>query len=209
MFRLDDNDSKLINQLLTPSWLSGLVAVMIGLTISVGVIVTFELNNSALQQQLIAWQSTKPPRALTQPGQLLPENDKPSLKGSWPLLIFWSAAGLVVYAVATSIIRNLTRAEAMRESLDYVNAQPARTLAESAEHLFLRLIATILMLVLGIVFIRQVVPYSITAAHASAADVFSVDGLLYAVLAFALIVVTLHGLTILLRLSFGRARVFN
>src|ERR1700751_5790038 len=76
--------------LLTPSWLSGLLAVTAGLVVSVGVIIVFSLNNSSVQQQLIAWQSTKAGPALTTPDHTLPENDHPTLRGSWPLILVWS-----------------------------------------------------------------------------------------------------------------------
>jgi len=209
MFKLNDRDWKLISQLLTPSWISGLVAIVVGMVISVGVLVTFELNNSALQQQLVAWQSTKPAPALTQPGQSVPENDKPTLKGSWPLLLFWSGAGLIVYFIAMGVIHNLTRAEELRESLGYVNARPERTVAETAEHLVLRLVAFVFLVILMVIFVKRIIPYSITIVHASASDLFSGYGVGYLLLAFALIVVSMHIQVIFLRLSAGRTRILT
>jgi hypothetical protein len=208
MFRLADDDRRHLGLLLTPSWLSGLVAVVVGLAFSIGVVVVFEANNSSLQQQLLAWQQNQPQKALTTPDQTLPQSDKPTLQGSWPLLLLWSLAGLVIYAIAAAIVRSLARAEELRESLDYVNARPRAMLAETAEHLLLRGIAAVVLIVFLVAFWHQVVPYSITAAHASAADVLSLDGGLYALLSFALIALSIHVQTILLRLALGRARVF-
>lgn len=208
MFRLSDEDSRQISLLFKPSWLSGLVAVVIGLTISIGVIVAFEAHNSVLQQQLLAWQQTQAQPALTTPSQTLVQNDHPTLRGSWSLLLLWSLAGVVVYAIAASVIHSLASAEELRESLDYVNARPRAMLASTAEHVLLRTIAAIVLVVFGVTFWRQIIPYSITASHASAADVLSLDGVLYALLSFMLVAISVHVQTMLLRLTLGRARVF-
>jgi amino acid transporter len=208
MFKLSDEDSRQISLLVKPSWISGLVAIVIGLIISVGVIVAFVAHNSVLQQQLLSWEQSQTQPALTTPSQTLPENNHPTLQGSWSLLILWSLAGLVVYVIAASVIHSLARAEELRESLDYVNARPKAMLASTAEHLMLRTIAAIVLVVFGVTFWRQIIPYSILASHASAADVVSLDGGLYALLSFLLIVISVHVQIILLRLTLGRARVF-
>jgi hypothetical protein len=194
--------------LLSPSWLSGLVAIVSGLVLSAGVIVAFSLNNSAFQQQLLGWQQNQPQQALTTPNQTLTENDRPTLQGSWPLLLLWSVVGLGVYAIVATILHDINRAAELRQSLDYVNARPQTALASTAEHLLLRLIATVVAIVFATFFVRQIVPYVITVAHASASDVLSLDGALYSVLAFSLVVVSVHIQTILLRLALGKARVF-
>jgi hypothetical protein len=209
VLKLSDEDQHAIKLLLTPSWLSGLVAIVAGLVVSFGVIIVFSLNNSALQQQLLAWEQTQPRSAMTSPYQNLPENDHPTLKGSWPLLLVWGGVGMLVYAAVAIVLHDLGRAEELRESLNYVNARPQTALATTAEHLLLRLIAFVVLVVVAIFCLRQVIPYCITAADASAADFFSLDGGLYALLSFGPIAVSLHVLTILARLSLGRSRVFS
>lgn len=209
MFKLSTEDRRLIGILLAPSWISALLAIVAGLVVSIGVITAFELHNSTVQQQLIAWQQNKPQPALTTPSQTVTENDHPTLTGSWPLLVIWSFIGLVVYVIATSVLRSLARAEALRETLDDVHARPHELIATTAEHILLRLIALVILLVLFRVFLKQLLPYSVTAAHASAADLRSLTGILYAFVSFAMIAVSLHIQTIFLRLSFGRARIFS
>jgi hypothetical protein len=209
MIRISSEDRRLLGLLLTPSWLSGLVAVVLSLVISVGVIGTFEAHNSLLQQHLLSFQQSKPQRALTKPSDALPQNDHPSLKTTWPLLLIWSLVGLLVYIMAASIIHSAGQAEDLRESLDYVNARPRAVLASTAEHIVMRVVATILFIIFTFEIWHQVIPYSITAAHASAADVWSLDGGLYALVSFVVIGASLHIDTILLRLALGRARVFS
>jgi hypothetical protein len=201
-------DKKMIGLLLSPSWLSALVAIIAGLIISIGVIAAFTANNSSVQQQLISWQQNQPAEEI-KPFTPDPEANKPSLKNSWPLLIVWSIIGLVVYMVAGTIVHSISKAEEMRESLGYVNANRDRMIRLTAEHVVLRVLAAITFGILVALLIKNVIPYSITAAHASAADFFSSTGVLYAILSFAIIVVTIHLQTIFLRMSLGRVRLFS
>ena len=199
----------MVGLLLTPSWISGLIAVVVGLTVSIGVVVAFEAHNSLLQQQLLSWQ--RPQQAqpvLTTPNQTLVQNDHPSIQSTWPLLVVWSLVGLVVYIIAASIARSAAQAENLRESLGYVNARPHAIIVSTAEHIVLRIMMVAILISFTLAIWHLAVPYSITASQASAADFFSLDGGLYALLSFALIAVSLHIETILLRLVMGRVRVF-
>jgi hypothetical protein len=207
MIKLSGQDRKLIGLLLTPSWISGLVAIVVGLVVSIGVIVVFDANNSLLQQQLLSWQQPQSSVPIQQ--QTLPQNNNPSIKSTWPLLIVWGLVGLVVYIIVTAIVRSASQAEDLRESLGYVNAKPYAILASTAEHVVFRVLAAVILVSFTLSIWHQVVPYSITAARASDADIVSLDGGLYALLSFALIAVSLHIETVLLRLTMGRARIIS
>lgn len=202
-------DRSHLGLLLAPSWLSGLVAVLAGIFITTGVVVAFSLHTSGIQQQLEAWQLNKPQRALTTPDQVLPENDRPGLSETWPLVVIWAGVGLLVYAVAATIIRSLNDAEELRESLEYVNAKPQERLKEALEHLAVRLTAFGLLIALAVAIVKVVLPYSIMAGHAAAGDLLSLTGILSIFLSAAVITVSLHLATILLRLAAGRVRVFS
>lgn len=210
MALLDKQDRKLFGLLLKPSWLSGLIAIVAGLAVSLGVILAFSFNTSAVSQQLTRWQQDQPVKVkpLTQPGQFVASEGRPQLKDTWPLLIFWAAIGLVVYVVTAALVHSASDAERLRESLGYVNANPRKQLETTAGHLFLRLVAFAILITLALVFYKQIVPYAITAAHASAVDIQSGTGALYMFLSFAIVAVSLHLETIFLRLSFGRPRLF-
>ncbi len=200
-----------LNLILRPSWLSGFIAILAGLVVTLGVIVAFSANNSQIQQQITVWQEATPTHdsALTQPDQVLHENDKPTLQGSWPLLIFWSVLGLGVYALATFIIKSIGHAEAFRESLNYVHADKHLMLQTVGQHIAIRLGTIGLWALFAAMFFKYVIPYSITAAHASAADVMSVYGVVYAVASFLSIAVSMHAHAIFMRLSIGKVRVFT
>lgn len=201
-------NQKIIGQLLTPSFFSGVIAVLVGIVVTGGVLIAFASNTSSIEQQLIGWQPHNTPSSLTTPDQTLVENDKPTLKGSWPLLVVWSLVGLVVYAIAMSIARSLSDAKELTEELEYVNAKPALELEVAVEHFLARAVSGVVVICLLVVLVRQVIPYSITAAHAAAADIASGSGAEYALLSFAIIVVTLHVITIFTRLAVGKVRVF-
>lgn len=208
MPKLSQDDTQALLKVLTPSWLSGLVAVLVGLTLTAGVIVGFSMNNSVINQQLAAWQQDQPEPDRTEPGEYL-ETPQPTLQTTWPLMVVWAVIGFFVYSVAAAVIRSLTRAAELKASLKYVNAQPDIVLKTAVEHILLRLVAGIVLVVLATVFIQQVVPYAITAALASAGDLVSVTGVAYALLAFTVLVLGLHLQAIFLRLTFGRIRIFT
>ena len=56
-------------------------------------------------------------------------------------------------------------------------------------------------------FFKEVIPYSITAAHAGAVELPGATGGLYTLLAFLIIVVSIQLQTIFLRLATGRVRL--
>src|SRR5579884_3679658 len=162
----------------TPSWLSGLIAVASGLIMVVGVIVAFSFSNSQVQQQLVALQNTTVP-ALTQPGQNPPGNDARSLQNTWPLIAIWAVVGLVVYFVVEAIVNAVRSVTELRQQLDYVHAERNALLRVTVESLVIRLLAAVLWLVFIELFLKRIIPYSITAAHASASDLHSLNAALY------------------------------
>ncbi|MEK7594499.1 MAG: hypothetical protein AAB436_02590 [Patescibacteria group bacterium] len=208
MIKVSAEDRKVIELLLTPSWLSGMIAIVLALVISGGAIIAFEIHNDSLTQQLLSWQQDKPEKPLTTPDQIVVA-EKPTLQSSWPLLVLWSLMGLVVYAIAAWIIHSIAKAAEVRESLKYVNAKPDALLTTTAEHLVLRILGSVVLVSFVVVFWKVIIPYSITAAHAAAADLLSLEGVLYGLLSFSLVVVSAHALTIALRLALGTVRVFH
>lgn len=197
-----------IGQLIKPSSLSLTVGILLGLIVTVGVIVAFATKNSAVQQQLVTWQTKTTHLTTPEENGSLIENDKPTLAGSWPLLVIWAMVGIGVYALTMTIIHTITNAKELTESMEYVNAKPKWQMEVALEHFVMRFVSLVIFVCLTVVLVKQVLPYSITASHAAALDVISLDGALYAVLSFAIIVCTVHLQTIFLRLASGKLRVF-
>ena len=91
--------------------------------------------------------------------------------------------------------------------MGFVNAKPTAIMAETVAHAILRVFAGLLAIVFAAAILKQIVPYSITAAHAAASDILTLNGVLYSVLSFSLVFFSLHLETILMRLSMGRLRL--
>lgn len=205
------HDIQVLSWILKPSWLSGLLAVLAGLIVTGGVIIAFSANDLQLQRHLIEWQHSKTsvnPK-LTTPDQVLKENDKPTLQGSWPLLIFWSILGLTVYFMAMFITKKISNAEAFRRSLGYVHANKQSMILGAASRIIFRLAIIGVWAGFSLMCFRSIVPYGIRMAHASAADVFSAHGITYALISFIVILLSVHLHAVFMRLSLGRIRVFT
>lgn len=201
-------NSRAVGMLLEPSWLSGLVAVVGGLIVTVGVLLVFAFNSTVVQQQVLSWEHSHSQTELTATGQVVPPNVKPTLASTWPLLIVWGAVGLLVYFIMMTIVHAISEAKFLKDSLEYVNARPNMIIEKVLEHTALRLIAAVILILLIRLFVRDALPYSITAAHV-ASDTHSLRGILYEVLSFASVTFMLQLLTVFLRLSFGKARIFS
>lgn len=209
MSAITEHPSNSLWLLLMPSWLSGLLAVVAGIIVTGGVILAFSAHTSNIQQQLIIWQNNRPVQALTTSGQVLPENDKPTLAGSWPLLLFWASLGFVVYFLATGLARSIRNAAAFRETLGYTHVNKEQLVRSEIEIISTRTIIGVLWLVFIAATFRYVIPYSIIAAHASSSDLVSMQGAEFALLSFASITLCIQVHAIFLRLLSGRLRTFT
>ncbi len=200
-----DHDSILF--LISPSWLSIVVSVVAGLIVSVGVLIVFSFHHSQVQQQLLIFQNTKAQTAVTLPGQA--SGPKNSLQNTWPLLIFWSLLGLAVYFVIEELIRLLQNFAQLRRELDYMPAQRNKLLKSTLESVAVRLAAVLLWILYAELFFKRIIPYSITAANASAADFFSLAGIASIISSFLLITIGVHIHVIFARITFQRTRLFS
>jgi hypothetical protein len=201
-------DARLFDTLLTPSWLSGLIAILSGLVVTVGTIIVFNLSNSPIQQQIAGWQNTRQQTTLTVPGQIVaaPQN---SLQTSWPLLAFWAAIGLAVYFVVEEIISIARNTAELKAELDYVHASRQQLLRTSMTRLLIRVAAIAAWLIFIDIFSKRIIPYSLISAQAGTADLVSWNGLFYESLAFVMVALSLHAHTIFLRLVARKPRVFS
>ncbi len=202
-------NERLFDALLTPSWLSGLIAIAAGLVVTIGVVLAFSFNTSQIQQQLGNLQNTSKQSVLTLPGQTPPGTTANSLQNTWPLLAFWGVVGLVVYFIVETIAKAISNAAALREELYYVHAKRDTLIKMTVEYLVIRLIIVAFWLIFIDLFLKRIIPYSITASHAAASDPKSLSAFLYILLSFVMIAGSLHLHAIFLRLIARRPRVFS
>jgi hypothetical protein len=205
---IETDENAEVDRLMTPSWLSGLIAVVCGLIVTGGVILAFSFNTSQVQQQLMSWENTSSP-ALTVPGGTPSGSNVNSLQNTWPLIAFWAVIGMVVYFIVEAGVRTLHDAAVFKNELDYVNVRRDELLKNSVRALLFRIFSMVVWLIFIEIFFKRIIPYSITAANASSSDLKSLDAALYALLSFSIIVVSMHVHTIFLRLAVRRPRVFS
>jgi hypothetical protein len=206
--KLSSDDRHFLRQVLSPSWLSGLIIILAGLVVTGGAITTFSLSHSAFKQDLIDWEHAQTKSSIIVPVQSS-ETSKPTIANSWSLIVVWGFVGLFTYAIAASIIRFILETMAFRRQMDYVHANPRSMLKNAIEHIVMRLMATGLLAMLVLLSIHRILPYAINASGISATHILSVKGIWYALISFIVTTLCIYVGSILLRLMFGRARLFS
>jgi hypothetical protein len=210
VFEISENDIRALGHLLTPSWLSGLITAVIALALSVGVVLIFSLHGSGFQQDLIILQqSTAAHASSTNSSQIIVENNNLTFGNTWPLMIIWGFVGLLTYMIVAGLSHFFKTFHDMEKSLSYAHTDATSIIHETIERVTLRLTAFIILGFLVDLFIKKVIPYSVSAALASANNLLNLDSLLYIFLSLAVSLISVHILIILFRLSLGRIRAFT
>lgn len=200
--------NKHLKDLLTPSWLSGLIAVTVGLIVSAGTVLLFSFNNSQIHQQLVGLQSTKPQPTLTLPGGRPLGDNNNSLQTTWPLLAFWGIIGLAAYVLVEYIVKIISQAAELKNELNYVHVRRNALLKTTAEHLLFILAVLAVWLVFIDLFFKRIIPGSIAAAHAASGSPNILVAFSYGLLSFFMMAGSMHLQAIFMRLTFRRTRLF-
>lgn len=201
------NTLKQIWQVLTPSWLSGLVVFVISLAAVGGTIVITNYEVSGLRQEIFEVRNSGAVQGFDYQAitSHLAQNQ---LISNLPLFLFWAGLGVVVYLLATSLWGSLANAEELREEMEYVNAPRKWILRTLLVHLAVRLVVVLLWAAYLRVFLNVFLPYVLAAAHVAATSL-SVSSIGYALLALAVGFVALHAHVTLLRLLLLKVRAFG
>jgi uncharacterized membrane protein len=93
--------------------------------------------------------------------------------------------------------------------MGYVHADKQKTISITVGHIVLRVIAFVALVAVLVIFYKRVIPYCITASHAAASDLLTVQGILYGVLSFAMAALGIHMITVFARMATGRPRVIG
>lgn len=196
-------------QWLTPSWLSGLIAVSAGLALTIGAIIVFSLHNSSFEQQLVIFQSSTPQPSLTAPGQAPPGSNNNTIQNTWPVILFWASVGLGVYFLIETITHFVSTEREVLQEINYVHADRHKIIKTNVELLIFRLLVLIFWVIFINVFFKRLIPYAVTAASVSASDLASLSGLIYGLLAFGLVAIGCHINVLFLRLYLRRTRIIQ
>jgi hypothetical protein len=205
----NNSTGKLVGILLSPSWLSGLVAVTLAICLVALTIASIHYKGSTLQIQVQNFQDQRSQATAANYNGI----DNPThgrLVEDLPLIAFWSLLGLVVYMFAENIVTGLQHLNQLRDSLTYVHADRHKTLIEAVERLAIRVAVLAIWLPYIVFFFHEVIPYCITTAEAAGAQslsMFTAGG--YVLLAISVFFVTTHLHAILLRLLLLKPRAFS
>lgn len=202
--------SKALTLLLTPSWLSGFVAVVATLVVVVGTIIITRLQGSSLQKDFFVLDNANNVPSASETYQSLTSNLATNpIISNLPLFLFWAGLGLVVYFLATSIYSALTEVAEVREEMGYVNDPRHQLVREAIQQMVLRVVTFAVWIVYLQVFLRMILPYTMAAAHVAGTNLSSLNGVEYGAIAFVVMILSLHLHTVLLRLAFLRPRLFD
>jgi hypothetical protein len=195
-------------QLITPSWFSGLFAGVLSMAVVVAVIIVSQYQSSALRQELFEAHQVSTASSTFGFKTVTDNLAHNSIVNNAPLFLFWAGIGVIVYFFAVSIMGALSSAVEMEQELEYVNAPRERLIKSAAIKTIVRLLILGVWLVYLQVFLRILLPYVLGAAHVAATSSRAV-GMLYAMLAVAILFLSLQMHVTLFRLVFLRTRVFG
>ena len=196
-------------QVLTPSWFSGVAAIVTSLVAVLGTIIVTNYQGSSLQQQLFEAKTSGGSAAGLDYQNITNNLAQNHVIGNLPLFLFWAALGVIVYLLATSLWGGLSNAEELREELDYVNAPRHWIVRTVLVHLLVRLVVVLVWVAYLQLFLKVLLPYVLAVSHVAATNSLSLSGVGYAVLGLAVAFVALQAHSVLLRLFLLKVRVFG
>ncbi len=122
---------------------------------------------------------------------------------------FWMLIGLVVYIILYGFLRGSGAAAEDLKETSYANTRTADLLQSYAIRFSVRLAAMFGWIVFTIGFIKVILPFCALAARTAAHNFLSSNGILYALMGFAILVISFHLEVILIRLLCLRVRLFS
>jgi hypothetical protein len=202
-------DKRLFEDLILPSWLSGLLAVTVSILL-IGLTVVLTHFGNTVQQSILGLrhvytQSSIGTKAITVSDNFAGN----SALNNVLLFLLWGSIGLMVYSIVQAILTEVKRASNVVQELNYINADRRSILRESLVRETIKLIAFIFFWLLFRYAIFKLAPYTIAVAHTLAIHPTYISAWLRSIYAATLCTLTLHLLTVLLRTTLLRPRIFG
>jgi hypothetical protein len=126
-----------------------------------------------------------------------------------PLLIFWAGVGVVAYLFTSAIVSALRSAVELEEEMNFVHARRKDLIQYAAERLIIRLGALLAWVFYLQYTLHTIVPYAIAVGYAGTLEASWMLGVLYVLGAVAILIISGHAHTMLIRLIALRPRLFN
>lgn len=205
---LTRDDLTAFGELLKPSWLSGLLAVVISLAVVIGAVALLHYNGSDWQQ-LIDHRQQQASAVSTNSGTFEDKVNSNAFISSLPLLIFWAGIGMIVYSfiiAITDVFRNVLE---LKEEMHFVHANRRYLLRQALFHLLLRGIFLLMLVFLVSFTLHTILPYVIAMAYAGSGGLGWIYNATYLVGGVVIGALTLHLHAVLLRLVVLKPRLFG
>lgn len=205
----NSSDARLFVAFLMPSWLSGLIAVAVGVSILGGTIALTHLGGT-VQQGLLglgqAYQGTSIGGEVHSVSTKFTSN---SYLNNGLLFVLWGTIGLVVYSIAQSAVNEIRNANELIRELDFVHADRHAMIMNAVLRGVVRFGGLIAWAVLMRYTLYKFIPYTIAAVHNTALRLTSVSDWERSLLATLGCMVCVQILIVLLRLAMMRTRLFG
>lgn len=123
--------------------------------------------------------------------------------------VFWMAIGLIVYVFLSGIGSGVSSAEHTIEESNFVHAQKLKMGSELGLKVVLHIIGAGLLLVFLFLFFKILLPFGVLCSRILAGDLSNLNGWLYALLGFTVLLTSFHIGTMLIRFLLLRPRIFG
>lgn len=193
-------------QLIMPSWFEAAVVFLVA-TIAVVLLVTPSLYAGSEFEVYFSYVERNPTELQAGYNELSEKVNTSELAADISVFGLWALVGLAGYAIISSIMRVIRQTAQFHDELEYSHTDKRAVIIESVIHLGVRLLAVGGLYILLMLLLTRAVPlFALQFRSLNPSDTLLF--ITNCLLAGALIVVSTHAVTILLRLVALRTRVF-
>lgn len=193
-----------IDALLIPSWLSALLAVVLGAGVVVGAIFLLYYHGSNLQLLVTQQQESRLSNQVI--SNSLPANNWIS---DIPLFVFWAGVGVIAYWFVAALIQALHTVVELRQELEYVHVSRHELIRHAFERLAIRTLALIIWFVYLNFSVHHIMPYAIAVGYAGTAATNWLQGAVLILAGILAAAICLHIHTIFVRFIALKPRLFT
>lgn len=202
-------DKRLVADLILPSWLSGFFAVTVSVLL-IGLTVVLTHFGDTVQQSILGLQHVYTQSSVGNKAIMVSDNFASNVVlNNILVFLLWGSVGLLVFSIVQGMLIEIRRANNVIRELNYINADRHSILKDAFTRETIKIIAFVCFWVILRYSIFKLAPYTIAVAHTLTQHPTTTATWLKILLATGLCVVTLHVLTVLLRLTFLRPRIFS
>lgn len=201
------SESTSLDLLFKPSWLSGLVIVLVSLGLILGTVLSVQYQESSLR--LLRAENTQPHTLSTGYKTIDTNFSTNTAIGYIPLFIFWAGIGLIVYSFTMAAVNAVRNAAELEAETHYVNVNRQALLLHAAERVILRFVVLVAWLLYIKFTLHVILPYALAVAYAATGSIGYLASVGYILWGISLLCIGLHLHIILMRLFVLRPRLFG